>query len=1148
MNPVTPHDLRTHSLPQARERVQVLHISSRALLEVMACYPGMASIYMSRSRQTSVVLQQSLTRPADVLAGMKLFYGMEPGFIRLLTNIAERKMNFLGDVVKEEGSTDRTLRLQEFGKVRAETEAEGCVSITDVGTVLGEKMFLGWRERSQATFRVATPIAVMLWIAQHHFENLLENNPSEHAYFRALEETDGGTEAVKHKAEDLELFRGCGRSFTQDIGSFIGRRAYKPGQAIVVQKAADEGSLFIVTGGRAAVIINSETRQEISSGDVFGELGLLGLVLRRAATIAAITYCTCLEMPKKAFIKALDRHHEETEHFESLTRLHGALVAKETGTWPFLTKATDRLLYYVNLHASRESTPVGKWTSREGVEIPTDVAVLIISGEIYVSENSGRRILMTEGSCFGEHILIGLPTQTLKIEPKTACELQMMNKQTFEKIMAECQDERDAAVQGILNEMAIKAEVKLGVARGASEILRRSALFRASSQEFLEQIRPRMYACLIKADQLLVDEREVADCMFFIVRGHAAVMGDARDEADAVLRFKAGTACCESAVLGTCSYFPYAVRAQSLCLTLALARTDFQAVLANYPEEKQMFAKLSEDEESQDMLFSLPRVLKLHHQLFTASSIDFLRKMCALADEVYYAPLETIIIRGESCAVGKTVMYVLLSGLAVVKLTFGEEVATIRPGMMVGEGGALGIADKRTTEICAHKDTLVRCIRLQGASIRKAIDAHPEDCEALEETFKKRSQQNAQAEGKRREWLQSLVIPILRQINLFSGFSMKLISKIAEPLLKSTFPEGQNLCTVGESADSMIMVVEGEVEIKSKDGTAIGELALMGLFPFRTATVTALKATDTATGTHSIHREVFVKSWNFQKMLGESGPAQDYIEKLDQTRVGQTVSAMSHVSTSAPTSSSDEYKCFLCDQWPAREYFFCTTCYGDGRIFVCLGCRQQATCQRCRRHVRVEELHSANTVGTVAEVEEDPTTIAERVANVELELSRLRLALRDEPTPAPAIVQPRQTQMPSAHSRPPATRRMQHPIRRRQLDNGWLRFDFHKEDEPLFRSKNNNGRIPPPGCRDLHQNGRVCWGGLLPCEAVQEQDACFFLVHEEKRLLFHGPCKPIRIRLAKIVLNEWRDVPWSCVYSDLALGEPTSWSSTRISL
>ncbi|CAE7482942.1 GORK, partial [Symbiodinium natans] len=804
----------------AREQVRAFQISSRALLEVMACYPGMASIYMSRTRDTSVVLQRSLTRPQDVLAGMKLFYGMEPGFIRLLANISERKMNFLGDVVKEEGSTDRTLRLQEFGKVRAETEAEGCVSITDVGTVLGEKMFLGWRTRSQATFRVATPIAVMLWIAQHHFEGLLESNPSENAYFRGLEEkeTDGGTEAVKHKAEDLQLFRGCGRSFTQDIGSFIGRRAYKPGQAIVVQKAADGGSLFIVTGGRAAVLIYSKVKEEISTGDVFGELALLGLVLRRAATVAAITYCTCLEMPKKAFVKALDRHPEEIEHFEQLTRLHGAAVAKEMGTWPFLTKATERLLYYVNLHASRESTPVGQWTSRDGVEIPTDMAFLVVSGEIYVSENSGRRMLMAEGSCFGEHILIGLPTSTLKIEPKTACELQMMNRQTFERIMAECPDERDTTVQGILNEMAIKAEVKLGVTRGASEILKRSAVFRAASEEFIDDVRPRMYACLYKDREVICDEKEVADHMFIIVRGHAAVLGDSGEEEDSVLRFKAGTACCESAILGTCTYFPYAVKAMSLCLALTLSRKDFEAALDKFPHEKQMFAKLLEDEESQDMLFSLPRVLKINHLLFQSSSIDFLRKMCEFADEVYYAPGETIIIRGESCAVGKTVMYVLLSGVAIVRLSFGDEVAQIQPGMMIGEGGALGITDKRSTEICAHKDTFMRCIRLQGASIRKAIDAHPEDCEALEQTFKKRSQQNAQAEGRRREWLQSQVIPILRHCNLFMGFSMKLISKIAEPLLKTTILEGKDLCTVGESSDSMIMVVDGEVEIKSKDG------------------------------------------------------------------------------------------------------------------------------------------------------------------------------------------------------------------------------------------------------------------------------------------------------------------------------------------
>ena len=251
---------------------------------------------------------------------------------------------------------------------------------------------------------------------------------------------------------------------------------------------------------------------------------------------------------------------------------------------------------------------------------------------------------------------------------------------------------------------------------------------------------------------------------------------------------------------------------------------------------------------------------------------------------------------------------------------------------------------------------------------------------------------------------------------------------------------------------------------------------------------------------------------------------------------------MSHVSTSAPSSSTDEYKCFFCDQGPAREYFFCAGCYDGGKIFVCQECRQQVTCQRCGRHVRVEELY---TVGTVAEVEE-PSTIVERVANVELELARLQ-ALRDELAPepgiAPAIDQPMQTQTPL--TRLPAARRLRHPICRVQLDHNYIQYSFHEADEPLFWSK--NGRTPPLGCRDLHQNGRVCWGGLPPCEAVREQEACFFLVHEEKRFLFLGRCKPIRIRLAKIVLNEWPDFPWSCVYSDLASGEPT-WTSTRISL
>ncbi|CAK9031644.1 unnamed protein product [Durusdinium trenchii] len=145
---------------------------------------------------------------------MKLFYGLNPAFIRSLANITERKMNFLGDVFKEEGTTDRTLRVQEFGKVRVETSRQGSVALSDVGTVLGEMMFLGMRTISQATFRAATPLLVMLWIPHHSFENIINDGyPFEGAYFRSLQRTDHGREDMSHYAHDLKLFRGCGQSF-----------------------------------------------------------------------------------------------------------------------------------------------------------------------------------------------------------------------------------------------------------------------------------------------------------------------------------------------------------------------------------------------------------------------------------------------------------------------------------------------------------------------------------------------------------------------------------------------------------------------------------------------------------------------------------------------------------------------------------------------------------------------------------------------------------------------------------------------------------------------------------------------------------------------------------------------------------------------
>eukprot|EP00913_Durusdinium_trenchii_P002687 g2486.t1 len=355
-------------------------------------------------------------------------------------------MNFLGDVFKEEGSTDRTLRVQEFGKVRVETKREGTVALSDVGTVLGETMFLGMRSVSQATFRAATP--------------LLEG-----AYFRSLQRTDQGREDMSHYAHDMKLFRGCGQSVIQDIGKCIHRQAYKPGQTIVVQAAIDD---------RAWLKFTVHQSQELLPGDVFGQLALLGLVLLRSETWTDECGGDVEHVLQLIDHRNTCRIVEETDLFEQLTRLHAVQVAAEQGTWPFLTQdpsrfvhpsqESERLLYYWNLHANRRSTPPGAWVTREGALLPTDVAYLLVSGEVYVTEESGHRSLMTPGSCFGEHVLIGLAAGIASIEPKTACE-------------------------GILDEMAIKAQQKLGVERGSPHILNRCAFFRAVHEDFMKLMR-----------------------------------------------------------------------------------------------------------------------------------------------------------------------------------------------------------------------------------------------------------------------------------------------------------------------------------------------------------------------------------------------------------------------------------------------------------------------------------------------------------------------------------------------------------------------------------------------------------------------------------------------------------------------------------
>lgn len=110
-------------------------------------------------------------------------------------------------------------------------------------------------------------------------------------------------------------------------------------------------------------------------------------------------------------------------------------------------------------------------------------------------------------------------------------------------------------------------------------------------------------------------------------------------------------------------------------------------------------------------------------------------------------------------------------------------------------------------------------------------------------------------------------IEALRAVPLFSGLSDKELKQIAQQTKEVFFPAGAAICTEGEKAAAMHVVLEGETKVqiggrtrrRMGPGSFFGEVAILDGGP-RSATVIA--ETDV--------RTVGLPFWNFKNILKEN--------------------------------------------------------------------------------------------------------------------------------------------------------------------------------------------------------------------------------------------------------------------------------------
>ena len=120
---------------------------------------------------------------------------------------------------------------------------------------------------------------------------------------------------AKKSAEDVlksvPLFEGLSKGELRDVADQAREELYSPGQDIVTEGQAG-GPFFVLTEGRAEIIIGGNKVGEYGPGAAFGEMALLE-GSKRSATIRAQTHVKAVAITSWNFLALLQDNWELTK-------------------------------------------------------------------------------------------------------------------------------------------------------------------------------------------------------------------------------------------------------------------------------------------------------------------------------------------------------------------------------------------------------------------------------------------------------------------------------------------------------------------------------------------------------------------------------------------------------------------------------------------------------------------------------------------------------------------------------------------------------------------------------------------------------------------------------------------------------------------
>ncbi|KAI8592808.1 cyclic nucleotide-binding-like protein [Geranomyces variabilis] len=363
---------------------------------------------------------------------------------------------------------------------------------------------------------------------------------------------------------------------------------------------------------------------------------------------------------------------------------------------------------------------------------------------------------LSDKSFFGELGVLFDQVRTANVQAATDCHLVVITKQKIQDALQpypELQERLVLFAQDRERWWDTK-EYKAGfgmefIANIARQDIQKLPIFATASDEFLENLSNRVTSVVFPPNATIIARGDDSDCIFFIIRGSAQVLGGAAGEAVVHAELAPGTFFGELGVILNIKRTAD-IRAKEECYCLKLTKESLSEVQEAYPEMKQRIQEVVDEryklyndrmkgpadkrvgQEQFHLEVSKQQLAKL--SIFRGIDDQIVGELSMLMEQALWKSGQIIIQSGQRA----DSMFFLASGEVDVLSEFGEQIDKARgPDAWFGEVALLQDVP-RTATVRARTECSTFVLKKEDfmASLKK----NPAIAERIEETARERLQ------------------------------------------------------------------------------------------------------------------------------------------------------------------------------------------------------------------------------------------------------------------------------------------------------------------------------------------------------------------------------------------------------------------------